>query len=81
MSISARASAATTLERVPPETTPGFTVTPRSSCVNPAMRSICRASSTTALAPEAKSTPECDAFPRTTTVNSPTPLRAVFNFP
>ncbi len=68
MSISARASAATTLLRVPPAITPGFTVTPRSSRVNPAIRSICRASSTMALAPAGKSTPACDARPRTVTV-------------
>ncbi len=57
ISTSARASAATTLERVPPAITPGLTVMPRSKFVNPAMHSICRASSSTALAPAWKSTP------------------------
>ena len=37
---------------------------PRARSVNPAIRSICRASSSTALAPAAKSTPACDALPR-----------------
>ena len=41
---------------------------PRFSCVNPAMRSIWRASSSTALAPAAKSRPACAARPRTVMV-------------
>src|ERR1019366_6827092 len=56
ISTSTRASAATTLLRVPPETTPGFTVTPRCNGVKLAIWSICRASSSTALAPASKST-------------------------
>src|SRR5262249_26334793 len=71
----------TTLLRVPPEMTPGFTVIPQCNCVNPTIVSICRASSTTTLAPASKSTPTCEARPFTTTSNPPTPLRAVFNFP
>ena len=81
MSTSTTASAAMTLVRVPPLMTPGLTVMPRSSLVNLAIFSICRASSTIALAPFEKSTPACEATPRTFTVKSPTPLRAVFSFP
>ncbi len=81
MSTSALASAATTLTRVPPETTPGLTVIPRFNCVKPAMRSICRASSTIALAPFSKSRPACDARPFTVTVYEPTPLRSVLSLP
>ena len=51
MSTSACASAAITFDRVPPETTPGFTVIPRFRLVNAEMQVIWRASSTTALAP------------------------------
>ena len=50
-------SAAITLQRVPPRITPGFTVIPRLTSVKPAMISIWRASSTTALDPLSKSTP------------------------
>ena len=54
---------------------------PRFRRVNPAMRSICRAISTTAFAPFSKSRPACAARPRTVIRKSPTPLRAVFSFP
>ena len=51
MSTSTCASAATTLVRVPPAITPGFTVIPCFRLVNAAIFGIWRASSTTALAP------------------------------
>jgi hypothetical protein len=51
MSTSARASAATTLVRVPPAITPGFTVMPCFRLVNRRFSGIWRANSTTALAP------------------------------
>ena len=51
MSTSTCASAATTLVRVPPAITPGFTVMPCFRLVNAAIFGIWRASSTTALAP------------------------------
>ena len=68
MSTSARASAATTLVRVPPAITPGFTVMPCFRLVNAAIFGIWRANSSTALAPVWKSTPACEAFPFTVTV-------------
>ena len=54
MSTSTCASAATTLVRVPPAITPGFTVIPCFRLVNAAIFGIWRASSTTALAPAPK---------------------------
>jgi hypothetical protein len=77
-STSAHASAAITLLRVPPWITPGFTVMPRPTSLNFTISSSWRASSTIALRPFSKSTPECDARPRTRMVMSPTPLREVF---
>jgi hypothetical protein len=52
MSISARASAAMTLLRVPPDMTPGFTVMPCSKQVNPAIRWIWRAGANFLRSPE-----------------------------
>ncbi len=61
----AHASAPTTFDRVPPPITPGFTVRPVARSVNP--RHVCssRASSSMAECPRSKSTPVCDATPRT----------------
>jgi 3-hydroxyacyl-[acyl-carrier-protein] dehydratase len=53
---------------------------PRSNRVKPAMRSICRASSSTALAPASKSTPACDARPFTTTREIAHPFARRFQF-
>lgn len=80
-STTARACSAMTLVRVPPATTSTLTVIPRRALPKFITRSICSATSCTALTPASGFTPACAARPRTTISTSPTPLRAVFSRP
>ena len=60
-----RGTAATTFDRVPPRTTPTFTVMPEPDPLSECSRSVWRASSRIALAPFSGSRPACAAFPST----------------
>ena len=80
-SIVARASAGTTLARVPPETTPTVSVTPFAGSCRSSMARICRASSRIALTPLPGSRPACAETPRAIISNWPTPLRLVLSAP
>ena len=76
-----RAVPATTLERVPPRSTPTLTVVPAAGSAAACSCSTSRAISSTALAPDSGSRPACDSTPRTCTSKMPTPLRPVFTAP
>ena len=62
---------------VPPRTTPTFTVTSRAGSVIDSSRSMTRASSRTAFAPEAWACPECASRPATRARNRADPFRRV----
>ncbi len=68
-------SAATTLGRVPPRTTPAFTVTPGQRPFSACSAMILWAASSTALRPFSGSTPACAARPVMRSSKSAMPLR------
>src|SRR5690606_24159182 len=80
-SISARASAATTFEAVPPLTTPTLTVVPRAGSASASTARIWCASSAMALAPRSGSTPAWAARPWIRSSYVATPFRAVLAAP
>ncbi|RIH89918.1 hypothetical protein Mlute_00166 [Meiothermus luteus] len=80
-SISTQASAATTLEVVPPRTTLGPRMVPFSQSCRATMRGIWWASSKMALTPFSGSTPWWAALPWAVSRYCPTPLRATFRSP
>ena len=80
-SISRLACSATTLDLVPPLTTPAFTDTPGQRPFSSVSASVLCAASTIALRPFSGSTPACAARPVTSSTKSAMPLRALTMLP